>query len=166
MRCEAVHPQLDLQCELDGPHDHHAVFTSGWVTWPNEDYRPLPEPDKRAKRGSKLAAMVRALNEPKVQNSTNAQDTSLIAGGIELPASAQHRRDIYSLLLSTAGGCTDDEIGMWLALNPNTVRPRRGELVDGGLVMDSGIKRLSSMGNPAIVWEAIPVGAPMSSRKA
>jgi predicted ArsR family transcriptional regulator len=50
------------------------------------------------------------------------------------------------------GGLTDDEIANRSRLLGNSVRPRRGELVADGLVQDSGHRRSSNMGHPAVVW--------------
>jgi predicted ArsR family transcriptional regulator len=49
-------------------------------------------------------------------------------------------------------GLTDDEIANKARLVSNSVRPRRGELVRDGLVQDSGHRRSSNMGHPAVVW--------------
>lgn len=51
-------------------------------------------------------------------------------------------------------GMTDDELVAKLGLSPNSVRPRRVELVEGGWVVDSGRCRWSFYGNDAIVWTA------------
>jgi hypothetical protein len=50
-------------------------------------------------------------------------------------------------------GATDEEIGRFLGMAGDTVRPRRGELVDCGLVVNSGRTRLTSRGRRlATVW--------------
>jgi hypothetical protein len=49
-------------------------------------------------------------------------------------------------------GATDDEIANAVGLVGNSVRPRRIELVRDGLVEDSGKRRSSNMGHPAVVW--------------
>lgn len=51
------------------------------------------------------------------------------------------------------GGATDNEIQDGLEMNPSTQRPRRVELVAKGLVRDSGRKRATGSGRPAVVWE-------------
>jgi hypothetical protein len=50
------------------------------------------------------------------------------------------------------GGLTLDEIANRTGLIANTVRPRRKELERSGLVVDSGLRRSSNMGKPAVVW--------------
>lgn len=46
---------------------------------------------------------------------------------------------------------TDEEIATELSMNPSTVRPRRGELVRRGLVVQDGTRRTAS-GRMATVW--------------
>lgn len=52
-------------------------------------------------------------------------------------------------------GATDEEMQAALDMNPSTQRPRRGELVEAGLVMDSGITRPTKSGRQATVWRAL-----------
>ena len=49
-------------------------------------------------------------------------------------------------------GATDEEIQRALGMNPSTQRPRRIELLNRGLVVDSGSKRRTSSGRSATVW--------------
>jgi hypothetical protein len=62
------------------------------------------------------------------------------------------------------GGLTDDEGCEVLAMNPSTYRPRRHELVrgykriEGGWVQESGRRRPTASGLPAIVWVATDKG--------
>jgi hypothetical protein len=49
-------------------------------------------------------------------------------------------------------GATDEETQFALAMNPSTQRPRRVELVDMGLVKDSGTTRKTASGRSATVW--------------
>lgn len=49
-------------------------------------------------------------------------------------------------------GLTDEEIGERTGLAGNTVRPRRLELEEGGLVCDSGRTRPTQSGRRATVW--------------
>ena len=51
-------------------------------------------------------------------------------------------------------GATDEEIGDWLGLGGNTVRPRRRELQLAGLIRDSGRTRATASGRQAVVWVA------------
>lgn len=53
-----------------------------------------------------------------------------------------------------AHGATDEELQSWLVINPSTERPRRIELVQRGLVVDSGRTRKTRAGRNATVWVA------------
>ena len=51
-------------------------------------------------------------------------------------------------------GATDEKMQQDLEMNPSTQRPRRGELVAKGLVVDSGRRSELRTGRKAIVWVA------------
>ena len=51
-------------------------------------------------------------------------------------------------------GATDSECQESLGMNPSTQRPRRIELVEAGLVVDSGRVRKTPSGRKAVVWVA------------
>lgn len=51
-------------------------------------------------------------------------------------------------------GLTDFELAELTGLQQNSVGKRRGELRDAGLVEDTGKRRPSTTGSPAIVWRA------------
>jgi len=53
-------------------------------------------------------------------------------------------------------GMTDQEIQNQLGMDPSTQRPRRVELVERGLVIDSGTTRKTRAGRSATVWVAAP----------
>lgn len=53
---------------------------------------------------------------------------------------------------SASRGATDEQMQFALSLNPSTQRPRRIELVDKGLVIDSGRTALTKSGCKAVVW--------------
>lgn len=55
-------------------------------------------------------------------------------------------------------GATDDEVEVALGLKSNTARPRRHELMERSLVMDSGRTRKTRSGRDATVWIAAPEG--------
>ena len=57
---------------------------------------------------------------------------------------------------------TDEEIQQALGMNPSTQRPRRIELVEAGLVEDSGETRETTAGRRAAIWR---VRARPSGRK-
>lgn len=64
--------------------------------------------------------------------------------------SARLRESVLEELRSNPA--TDEEIGRILNLEGNTCRPRRVELVDLGLVEDSGQRRKTASGRNAVVW--------------
>lgn len=80
-------------------------------------------------------------------------DTSLAAAASMVPRAGTLRERVYKALLRRP--MTDDEIGAELELGGNTVRPRRGELVKTGRVVDSGERRTTASGRAATVWTAL-----------
>lgn len=91
-----------------------------------------------------------ALNGVLVRN--DARATSRNAALRAYPRSGTARGRILNLLTNISDGLTDDEISAALAMPPNTARPRRVELVAAGWVKDSGVRRPSRCGSPAVVW--------------
>ncbi len=55
-------------------------------------------------------------------------------------------------------GATDEEMQQGCGMQPNTQRPRRVELVQLGLVVDSGLVRRTVSGRNATVWLARQTG--------
>lgn len=82
------------------------------------------------------------------------QDTSVEAAGAYSAATAQRTRSAV-LTQITRRPCTDEEIATALSMEGNSVRPRRIELVERGLVRDSGTRRLTKAKRRAIVWELV-----------
>jgi transcription initiation factor IIE alpha subunit len=65
----------------------------------------------------------------------------------------QHRAILSALTTRTLSeGMTDEEIQAATGLNPNAVRPRRGELVEAGYLRESGLTRRTASGRRATVW--------------
>lgn len=54
-----------------------------------------------------------------------------------------------------ARGCTDEEAELALGLRSQSYTPRRRELVQAGLVLDSGQRRATTSGRAAVVWVAV-----------
>lgn len=68
------------------------------------------------------------------------------------------RKAIYTWLVMQGDlGATDEEGQESLALPGNTFRPRRVELMEAGLVRDSGATRLTRARRKAVVWLAVPL---------
>lgn len=86
-------------------------------------------------------------------------DTSRMAAEAMKPTAGRLRQRVYErLVLAGYDGMTDCELQEALAMNPSTQRPRRVELVNAGLVRDSGVRRNTASGRKAIVWVARNVG--------
>ncbi len=73
------------------------------------------------------------------------------ARAIEATAETLRGR-VYRFLEGTRAGATDEEMQDCLDMNPSTQRPRRVELVEKGLVRDSGKTRKTKSGRSAVVW--------------
>lgn len=87
------------------------------------------------------------MTEPaKVYNRRNPRDTSLAAATRVRAGTAKAK------VLAAIQECprTDAEIIKATGLNPNTARPRRVDLVESGLVVDSGVRR-----RRMIVWTVV-----------
>jgi hypothetical protein len=77
-------------------------------------------------------------------------DTTLAAAlGVR---TGTQRRAVYDVLWQNPKGLTDEEIMALTNLRHNSEHPRRYELVNMGLVVDSGRRRNTTTGNPAILW--------------
>jgi hypothetical protein len=53
-------------------------------------------------------------------------------------------------------GFTDSELVIKANMPPNTLRPRRNELVEDGWITDTGHRRKNQNGNQEIVWGLCP----------
>lgn len=83
--------------------------------------------------------------------------TSLDAADKIVGKSGTLRRSVYEIIWHAGSrGMTDEEVQNALAMNPSTERPRRVELMDGGVICDSGKTRLTRSGRGAVVWVAKP----------
>lgn len=60
-------------------------------------------------------------------------------------------------------GATDEQVQDALAMSGSTQRPRRVELQEMGLVIDSGKTRPTKSGRKAVVW--VPVSSRVEDRK-
>lgn len=76
-------------------------------------------------------------------------------------ADLRHTQRIVYTLLSIEGPQTDEELLLlWNdriaeRISPSGLRTRRNELVDAGLVRDTGERRPIQSGRNAIVWEVV-----------
>ena len=82
-------------------------------------------------------------------------ETSLAAAEAIRPSAASLRMKVLGFIVARGGdGATDPEIQAALRMEGSTQRPRRVELVDAGLVRDSGRKRTTASLRRATVWVA------------
>jgi len=77
---------------------------------------------------------------------------SAAARARQTPAKAGGDRERILDLLGREGPLTDEQIAERLAMEPNTVRPRRGELVKAGLVRAVDEEGRTRTGSRATRW--------------
>lgn len=79
--------------------------------------------------------------------------TSQAAAEAIRPSAATLRMQVLGYIVARGDeGATDDEIQIALGIEGSTQRPRRVELLDRGLVKDSGATRATRKGRQAAVW--------------
>lgn len=66
----------------------------------------------------------------------------------------QRLRVLRAIEAAGRRGMTDEEVCDELGINPSSERPRRGELLDSGLITESGKTRRTKSGRQATVWVA------------
>lgn len=66
------------------------------------------------------------------------------------PRTGTQRRRVLDAIANRPS--TDEELQQGLRMSGNTERPRRVELVAGGWICDSGLRRRTADGGEAIVW--------------
>lgn len=71
---------------------------------------------------------------------------------------SQRRRVLEAIAAAEQAGRTDFELERELNLNRPSPGNRRGELVRLGLVADTGERRPTATGCPAVVWAVTPLG--------
>jgi len=89
------------------------------------------------------------------------------AGDKVLPAAGTQRRQIYDTYLEYPDGLADEEMEAITGLLMNSIRPRRNELMEQGLVVETGRLRPNRNGNPEKVYAAsrfAPEGSSESPR--
>ncbi len=82
----------------------------------------------------------------------NSTPTNIAAAKAVRATVAQQRGEVYGYFKNAADGLTDEEGYEASGINPNAWRPRRGELVRDGMVVDSGRTRATKSGCKAVVW--------------
>ncbi len=87
---------------------------------------------------------------PHVRDSTTSKAAAVRAE----PKARTQRQRVYAYLRHAPTGATDEQMQDALAMNPNTQRPRRIELVQAGSVRDSGRRQKTRSNRDAVVWIA------------
>lgn len=88
------------------------------------------------------------------------RDTSVKAAKNVYGKTGKMRRAVYEYL-NDNGPHADAELFSALDMKPNSCRPRRVELVDFGVVRDSGARKRIS-GEDCILWEVVRYGVVIS----
>jgi hypothetical protein len=82
-------------------------------------------------------------------------DTSLAAAAAIRPTAATMRGQVLAAIVAAGvDGRTDDELQRELGLQGSSQRPRRIELQQAGLIVQSGEVRKTASGRSAVVWVA------------
>jgi hypothetical protein len=82
-----------------------------------------------------------------------APETERLAALRVYPHTGTSRRRVLDFLGECgATGATDEEVGIALRMRWRSVAPRRNELMNGGWVEDSGLRRPTESGASATVW--------------
>lgn len=98
------------------------------------------------------------IDRPHTLTRNDHRDTSHQAAAKILGRTGSKRRQVFELIAEYSHGLTDEQIQTKLRMNPSTQRPRRVELVDAGLIEDSGHRRTTTSGTKAAVWVLTAAG--------
>ncbi len=90
---------------------------------------------------------------PAIAGSKGAETSAAAADAIERKGRAANLRE-KCLALLKAEALTADECAAKLGENPLSIRPRIAECGKQSLIVDTGIRRPSSLGSPSVVWKA------------
>jgi predicted HTH transcriptional regulator len=74
----------------------------------------------------------------------------------EIKATLGERQRVVYGAIKLNPDCTDYEIAEFLgSTDPNTVRPRRKELYDKGMIYETGVRECKVTGHKATTWTAV-----------
>lgn len=174
--CNAENPMMPgVRCEVDSGQRHvwHSCRNPD-VAWENTEVRR----EQERRRGTpysesrdRLLGYARAtdanaraiandrsrIDTPHAFLRREPHDTEVAAARFVLPRSGTQRRLVYDHIVQAGEhGATDEEIQQALGLHHNSQTPRRLELVQAGLIEDSGRRRTGHSTVPSIVWVATP----------
>lgn len=88
----------------------------------------------------------------------SGSETSKAAAEEIKPILPRLNQAVLAVFARTPNGMTGEEGQEAMYMNPSTYRPRRIELVDRGLVVDSGERRQTLRGRSAVVWKITEKG--------
>lgn len=103
-----------------------------------------------------------ALSDPsaELELAHHGRETERAAAWATMPrAGTQRLRVLLAIALAGDAGRTDEELELGLEMRRPSPGNRRGELVAGGWVRDSGRTRPTTSGSPAVVWILTEAGA-------
>ena len=89
----------------------------------------------------------------------NGTPTSKAAAEQKTDAASDRTKMLAAYRAAGAMGLTDDEMRITTNLNPDSIRPRRGELIRAGKVMETTKTRPTRTGRLATVFIAVTKGA-------
>lgn len=156
--CNEHHPdQVGVSCtKPPHPFGMHAHDPSG-AYWDGE---PMPTQTSRKKNQGLMNEIVEATRARQAQSSDNVSwissrhpDTSQQTLAMYLGKTGTLRESVYNAIDHRGvEGATDDELEIELGRAHQSVSGARNSLMKDGLLEDSGLRRTTRYGNPAIVW--------------
>jgi hypothetical protein len=156
--CNKKHPAKDgLVCTKPAhPFGMHAHDPSG-TYWEGE---PVPSPQGNMANKILMAEIATNMNRLPSDNADWISDkhpaTAQMAKAKFQAKSGSLRKKVYDAILdSGSNGLTDDEIETFLARSHQSASGARNTLMNDGWVVDSGQRRETRYGNPAIAWIAV-----------
>jgi predicted ArsR family transcriptional regulator len=90
----------------------------------------------------------------------HAPETSAKAASDIADISGKQRLLVYKSIENSPDGMTDAQLEADLGIQGSSVRPRRKELQERGLIEDSGLRRTTPSGRQAVVWKTCEQGEP------
>ena len=156
--CNEQHPEQDgwAGTKPAHPFGKHAHDPSG-TYWDGE---PMPTPASHRKNKGLMNEIVEATRARQAKSSDNVPwisqnhpETSQQTLAMYIGKTGTLREMVYNAIDGRGvEGATDDELEIELARSHQSVSGARNTLMKDGLLEDSGLRRTTRYGNPAIVW--------------
>jgi hypothetical protein len=93
----------------------------------------------------------------------DAMDTSVAAAASVYPDLRRLQLEVLAFAKHRPDGFTDEQMNEFFDTHRSTFRARRSELVDKGLIVDSGQRRPMTNGRKATVWLCVDFTDPQLS---